>query len=319
MGRYYIGMDGGGTSTKVLVWDGEKELLRISAGGLNYNSHGPDLVAETLKQTRDMLEANGFIPEDCMAVGVGCAGISNPVVRTFLEDTFLRIGYRCPISVFGDEEAAMFGAFGGGDGILLISGTGSVCLGQAAQGKNRYRAGGYGHLIDDEGSAYSLGRDILSAVVKAEDGRQKPTALKAAVFERINISSISELVSYVYDRNHTKKEIAEFASLLSRPGIKEDAAARQIMDKAAGELEELVKAVAGRMMENGEPEELLLVPHGSVLEKNEEIRERLGARLRVSCPVIRLGKGACDAARGAAEIAAACRDYQPRFSGPEEA
>lgn len=305
MGKYYIGMDGGGTSTKVLLWDGEKELLRMSAGGLNYNSHGPELVTETLKQTRAVLEENGFMPGDCIAVGVGCAGISNPVVRTFLEDTFLRIGYECPVFLFGDQEAAMFGAFGDEDGILLISGTGSICLGQAAQGKRKYRAGGYGHLIDDEGSAYALGRDILSAVVKAEDGRLEPTALRGAVFERLDISSIPELVGYVYDRDHTKKEIAALASLLSLPEIKEDAAARRIMDKAAGELEELVKAVAGQMLENGEPEELLLVLHGSVLEKNEGIRERLRAKLHASCPGIRLGKAANDAARGAAGIAKA--------------
>lgn len=244
-----------------------------------------------------------------MAIGVGCAGVSNPVVRTFLEETFLRLGYGCPVFIFGDQEAAMFGAFGEEAGILLISGTGSICLGQTGKRERKYRAGGYGHLIDDEGSAYALGRDVLSAVVRAEDGRAEPTALKAAVFERLHISTLSELVGYVYAKDHTKKEIAGLASLLSLPGTRGDWAAERIMDKAAGELEELVKAVVGQMEDNGEPAEILreifLVLHGSVLEKNEGIRERLAARLRASCPNVKLREAASDAAKGAAGIAAA--------------
>jgi len=305
MKKYYIGMDGGGTSTKILVWDGTRECCRLSAGSLNYNSAGSKRIAQTLVEVRDALSAGGFAVEDCAAVGIGCAGVSNPAVRPFLEKILLELGYGCPVHVFGDEEAAMYGAFEEADGILLIAGTGSICLGQTWQGAQRYRAGGYGHLIDDEGSAYALGRDILSAVVRAEDGRAQPTVLREAVFDRLGISAMPELVGYVYAQNHTKKEIAAFASLLSLPEVTQDAAAQRIVDKAAGELASLVQAVFERMRQGKQMEStvLPLVLHGSVLEKNVLIRERLTAELCAVCPGVRLAQAAGDAAKGAAKIA----------------
>ncbi len=307
MERYYIGMDGGGTSTKVLVWDGTRERCRLSAGSLNYNSAGPARIAQALAELRDALAESGFAADDCAAVGIGCAGVSNPAVRPFLEKVFLELGYGCPVCVFGDEEAAMYGAFEEADGILLIAGTGSICLGQTGQGARKYRAVGYGHLIDDEGSAYALGRDILSAVVRAEDGRAQPTVLRDAVFGRLGISAMPELVGYVYAQDHTKKEIAALASLLSLPEAVQDAAVRRIVDKAAGELACLVQAVFGKMqrgMQAGS-EVFPLVLHGSVLERNAMIRDRLTAGLRAVCPGVRLAQAAGDAAQGAAKIAEA--------------
>ncbi|MCI8401928.1 MAG: ATPase [Lachnospiraceae bacterium] len=302
-GGYYIGMDGGGTSTTILVWDGEQELFRTTAGGLNYNSFGPELVQRTLRQVASDLTRAGFAPKDCLAIGIGCAGVSNPAVPAYMREKLAEAGYGCPVLVVGDEEAAMAGGLRKQDGMLLISGTGSVCLGQAGQGTKKYRTGGYGHLIDDEGSAYAMGRDILSAVIRAEDGRDVPTVLRQAVFERLGISSIPEMIGYVYDRNHTKKEIAALASLLSLPQVKEDAAAKRIMDKAAGQLKELVATVARRIREDNGAGELTLVLHGSVLKKNERIREQLKAGLAQDCPAVRLEEAANDAARGAAELA----------------
>lgn len=303
MKKYYIGMDGGGTSTTLLVRRGGKEIFRMRAGSLNYNAVEEAALEKTLTQMRNELRENGFDEADCAGIGVGCAGVSNPAVRPFLEGTLLKLGYRCSVSVFGDEEAAMFGALGENDGILLISGTGSVCLGQLRKGTVRYRAGGFGHLIDDEGSAYALGRDILRAVVRAEDGRGNPTVLRKAVFEQLQIADISELVGYVYAAGRTKKEIAALAVLLDMPKVRKDDAAKQIMEKAVEALEELAVTVAGNMKADGSEGDLTMVLHGSVLKKNDWIRDRLTAGLQIRYPEIRLTEGIGDAAEGAARIA----------------
>lgn len=272
-------MDGGGTGTTVLAADEEKDLLQVKSGGLNYNSYGPEGVAGTLGQVKDMLEEKGLDAGDCLAVGIGCAGISNPDAGKFIKETLADLGYHCPVSLFGDQKAAMYGAFEKEDGILLISGTGSICLGQMDQGNVEYRAGGFGHLIDDEGSAYALGRDILSTVVRAGDGRERPTALTEAVFKKLDISSIPELIGYVYAKERTKKETAGLAVLLSCPLVKEDRAAAEIMEKAALGLSELVYNVYGKMKEKKGSAGIPLVLHGSVLLKNEAIRKKLLEKL----------------------------------------
>lgn len=316
MKGYYIGMDGGGTGTKILVSSEDRDLCRIETGGLNYNSFGRTAVAENLNQAVSVLKEKGFEPEGCLAVGIGCAGISNPVSKGILEETLLELGYTCPIYIFGDQKAAMYGALGQEDGILLISGTGSICLGQEQKGKREYRAGGFGHLIDDEGSAYALGRDILSSVARSEDGRGKSTALKGAVFERLGISSVSEMIGYVYEKGRTKDEIASLALLLAEPEIQKDAAAVRIIDKAAKELSCLVLTVFNKMRGQERKEAVLLVLHGSVLKKNELIREKFLKALeenwkqkavldggdRRALP-IRLADAKTDAVHGAVDLA----------------
>ncbi len=314
MQGYYIGMDGGGTGTDVLVTDKGKDLLRIKAGGLNYNSFGPAKVEETLINIKDTLEEKGFAPGDCLALGIGCAGISNPDAQRFIKNTLSGMGYNCPAILFGDQKAAMYGAFEREDGILLISGTGSICLGQMKQGSVEYRAGGFGHLIDDEGSAYALGRDILSAVVRAGDGREKPTALTEEVFKILDISSVSELIGYVYAKERTKKETASLAALLSMPGMEHDQIAIQIIDRAVQGLTELVYNVYGKMKANKKSGSIPLVLHGSVLLKNELIKKKLLEKLMADIEKtndfdsqekleLKLVSAKNDAVHGAAELA----------------
>ncbi len=283
MKGYYIGMDGGGTGTTILVSSGGRDLCRIEAEGLNYNSFGQAGVTKTLEHAAAALKEKGFEPACCLGVGIGCAGVSNPAAKTLINEKMLEFGYTCPVFVFGDQRAAMYGALEREDGILLIAGTGSICLGQAGGGKEEYRTGGFGHLIDDEGSAYALGRDILSAVVRAEDGREEKTVLKDAVYEKLGISSIPEIIEYVYARERVKGEIASLAMLLGDPEIRKDAAAVRIMEKAAGELSRLVLTVLAKMQNQGREKGVPLVLHGSVLKRNERIREELLKALEENC------------------------------------
>lgn len=81
------------------------------------------------------------------------------------------------IRLVGDHETALAGALEEPAGVILIAGTGSICYGVNESGA-KFRAGGYGHIIDDAGSAYAIGRDILKAVVRSSDGRQGQTVLK---------------------------------------------------------------------------------------------------------------------------------------------
>lgn len=303
MQGYYIGMDGGGTGTTVLVSDGTQDLYRMHAGGLNYNSYTKEQIVETLDAMTAVLEKQGFFTADCLAVGIGAAGVSNPDAKKFLSDVLGQIGYCCPVSIFGDEAAALFGAFEDEDGILLISGTGSVCLGQAECGRMRYRCGGFGHLIDDAGSAYAIGRDILSAVVKAEDGRMPATSLKASVFEYLQISTVSELIAWVYDRTHTKKEIAGLARLLSIPENAGDRAAIQIAENAARGLAEMVEVVWKKVKKHCGKSDVPLALCGSVLCNNEEIAGALAQQILEKNLLIKAVKAKADAAYGAVRLA----------------
>ena len=210
---YCVGIDGGGTKTAVeLRWSDYSSNTRAVFGPLNCNSDRP-ATAKTLADTMAWLAAQPGGLSGCGALCIGSAGISNPDAYHFLENTVRAGGYRGPLQIVGDQVTALAGALGTPVGTVLIAGTGSICYARTADGHER-RSGGWGHLIDDEGSAYALGRDILRAVVRATDGRAPATALTALVADRLGAESVQSVIRFTYAPTTTKKEIAALATLL---------------------------------------------------------------------------------------------------------
>jgi len=268
--EYLLGMDGGGTATKICVADGGGHVIaRHTAGPLNVNGQSPEQFQTTLAEILQWLNASGFQAGSCGGIGIGAAGISNPRARQLLTEAFTARGYRASIFTYLDGETALAAAFPECHGIILIAGTGSICLGRRENGE-MVRAGGFGHLVDDGGSAYGIAIAILSAVVRAEDGRAKPTTLRRLVFEKLGMGSLEELIGYLYTPSRSKKEIASLAVLLEQAAAAEDDAAIEIERESAEELGTLVRTVMTRL-----PEENNIALAGSVLLKNQNIRNRV--------------------------------------------
>lgn len=152
---------------------------RAVFGPLNCNSDRT-AAAKTLTDTLAWLAAQPEGLAGCDGLCIGSAGISNPDAYNFIQDIIRAGGYTGPLQIVGDQVTALAGALGQPVGTVLIAGTGSICYARTADGREA-RSGGWGHLIDDEGSAYALGRDILRAVVRAADGRAPATALTELV------------------------------------------------------------------------------------------------------------------------------------------
>src|SRR5258705_421449 len=73
------------------------------------------------------------------------------------------------------------------------AGPGTVALGRNAGGDTA-RAGGWGPLIGDEGSAYAIGRRALAAVVADIDGRTGSTLMTGLLFDEEGSEPARELV-----------------------------------------------------------------------------------------------------------------------------
>lgn len=295
--KYLLGIDGGGTGTKITVAAPDGTVLaQMSAGALNGNGQSADRLRETAAQIVRALDARGYVPGDCEGIGAGVAGISNEASGDALKDIFVENGFGCTVRLYGDHETALAAAFPSGSGIILIAGTGSICYGRRKDGTG-LRVGGFGHLIDDCGSAYAVGRDILSAIVREEDGRGEHTVLRKLVFDKLQIGTVRELIGYVYHPDRSKKEIAGLAVLLTPAAVQGDRLALAIEEKCTGELAELVLTALRRF--NGEKN---LAFGGSVLMKNERIRIRLCQKLWEQDPEIRIEVSEQDASLGALRL-----------------
>ncbi len=298
MGIYLLGVDGGGTKTLAQAIDPKgRPMFRIKSGALNPNSETKEQVQAVLC---DILQhaAVQAGTDQLAAVCIGAAGVSNPHAKALLEQSLERAGFHGQKYITGDHVAALAGALGRPEGMLLISGTGSICAGRTAEGYE-VRAGGMGHRIDDEGSGYAMGRDVLRAVVQAEDGRGPATCLTRAVFQELGIRNMEELLAFVYAPQSSKKDIAALARLLPDAAAQEDRAALAIYDHAVRELLRLVKAVSMRLpMLQGE-----LALAGSVLLKDELLQKKLKVQLQLQLPGLTMIPARQDAAWGAARLA----------------
>src|SRR5690606_12096698 len=124
-------------------------------------------------------------------------------------------------------------AFDDGAGILLIAGTGSSAWARGVDGRTA-RAGGWGHLLGDEGSGYALGVAALRAVARAHDGRAPSTDLRDAVLRHANVAAPEALIAWA--ASAAKAEIAALAPCVAEAAAADDAVARAIVDRAARDL-----------------------------------------------------------------------------------
>ncbi|MFD2614122.1 N-acetylglucosamine kinase [Paenibacillus gansuensis] len=296
---YVAGIDGGGTKTAVTLMDeAGNTVLTFTSGGMNYNGMDAASVRSNLGEVfATVADFTGGL-EHCVQVCIGAAGVSNPDVIPRLEADVRACGYRGNLLVVGDQEAALFGAHMGAPGIILVAGTGSICYGRNAAG-GTHRSGGFGHLIDDEGSGYSIGRELLSALVRHEDGRIPETVISRLVYERLQMGSVKEVIGYVYDRQRHKRDIAALAPVLSAACEMGDPTALSIALRSAQALFELTVPVVEKLsLQEGR-----LAMTGSVLLKNTTIRETFVQLLRSKYPLLHCGMPRKDASSGAALMA----------------
>ena len=292
---FVMGVDGGGTHTEYVLVDAQSHQ-RIGGGLLGPLSPfcGEAQLEATAAGLSQAIRRSGL---PCLALRAGCAGAGEPERAEQVRRALLSAGIDCPVTVVGDHENALDTAFGREDGAVLISGTGSVCC---ARHKGAFlRAGGRGHVFDDGGSGYAIGRDMLAAVARAADGRGPATKLTDIVRELSGLRDIGAIASFYSDPARSKSEIAALAKPLGAAAAAGDEAALLILEKAAGELSELACAVLQRLW----PDCTRLALAGSVLIGNSLLRERLEQRIAEKYPLTECFVLYTRAAEGAAAYA----------------
>ena len=299
MNGYVLGIDGGGTKTVVTAADLNGSVLdSFCSGAININGESQDNVRNNLKYIFMNSGSRFGGMKACKSVCIGTAGVSNTEARLFIENTSREAGYSGPLHITGDHLAALYGALGRPAGIILIAGTGSICYGKNEAGEE-HRTGGFGYLIDDEGSGYAIGRDILSAVVRAYDGRREKTLLTPLVLDQLGVSTIEEIISFLYDKDLNKRDIAALAPNLATAYTAGDRAACKIVEKCCDELFKLACPVVERLgLDSCE-----LAMAGSILQKDDNICSGFTARIASRYPGIKCRFPGKDASYGAVLMA----------------
>jgi glucosamine kinase len=240
----FIGIDGGGTKCRARLRDGRGRLLGEGIGGSANIRLDAELVwnsiltacREALGQARlgeaDMERAH---------VGLGLAGAGQ---RRAVEHIFSRPHPFRAMAVETDAHIAWLGAFGGGDGAILIIGTGSCGYGRF-HGRSVY-VGGWGFEISDEGSGGALGREALRRAIRAHDGRIAATSLSDAILARFG-GSPEAIVDWAGQARPS--DYASFAPLILDHAARRDPLAVELVTEAAA----AIASIANRLLDLGAP------------------------------------------------------------------
>jgi len=248
--KYIIGIDGGGTKTECAVADLSGKILHKTFGKpSNFLTIGIDAAVENLFE---LIEGALFkIGADFGAVEmllIGTTGAGRKEDAGALEKKFndftMGEGIRIKsVKVVSDARIALEGAFSKNAGCILIAGTGSILFGTDKNG-SIYRNGGFGRLIGDEGSGYSIGRKGLSAAAKEMDERGNKTLITNLLHKEQSISSKEDLINKVYKENF---DVASAAELVLAAAEENDTAALQILNEETDELLLHINAVMKKM------------------------------------------------------------------------
>src|ERR1035438_416265 len=205
--RYVLGIDGGATKTLAAVLDLETKTVHVGHGGpSNEDAVGAKAAVEALLGAADSaLERAGIDGGQLAAAVLAVAGTNTDSIAGHVS-----VARTDAWIVINDVVGAWATATGAGPGVAVISGTGSNVFGVGSDGR-AWRAGGWGHLLGDEGSGYWIGIESIKAALRDRDASGPPTALTDAAPAFFDVSSIEALAVHVYAKPLTKSEIAALA------------------------------------------------------------------------------------------------------------
>lgn len=292
----FVGVDGGGTKTALvaLTADG-KEIASAVCGPLNYNFIGTE---QAIKNLATGIAALGLPEGSIAAVGIGDPSIDDvaesPAAKDFLARTTAFLGV--PVYVRSDAYMTLFALTGGKKrGVLMISGTGAMAIGENAEGKT-FVAGGWGRLTGDEGSGYYIGKEGICAALRAFDGIAPKTALTAAAQPHFGVCAPRELISVFY--GEAEPDVAGFARCVASCAEDGDEVARGILLDAAAYLSRYAVALMTACHTE------LVGVWGSVLCKNKTVRCAFEAGVREKFPNAEIREPEVSAQHAAALYAA---------------
>jgi N-acetylglucosamine kinase-like BadF-type ATPase len=246
--KLYIGIDGGGTKTTTVVVDATgQELTRHTGPTSNPAVIGFDATNRVLLEgLRAVRQALGTIGP--FAGGwVGLAGVDRPGDRERLESTLATELAHARITNDGD---LMLAGLGDGAGIGIIAGTGSIVMGRG-RGGERVRAGGWGHIIGDEGSGWDFGVAALKAIAAAVDGSDDMPPFATELLAAWELEDPRQIITRTYAPETSKRDIARFASFTIQAAEAGFAPSLQAVQTGARMLATQVNAVASRLALGG--------------------------------------------------------------------
>ena len=234
--RLILGVDGGGTKTRIAVSDG-REMLRIVTGGpTNFQVVGLEKAIENLREV--LQEATeGFEGIDFAFFGMAGADteMDKEMVKRVIEGAW---SGRYELS--DDGLIALKAAFPKGPGVVVTCGTGSISY--STDGKKHHRIGGYSTFFGERLGSFYVASLVYSAAIRGKDGRGEKTVMLDMI-EDLAKAPVENLTVYTHIKDEPPFDLVKGAIKVLIEACKmEDKVARGIVKEIASEVVRIVRA-----------------------------------------------------------------------------
>lgn len=262
MPQYFLGVDGGQSSTTAILGDETGRVLGIGKGGpCNHVKTGDgrvkfeNAIAGCLESAKQQAGLGG----QTLQFRAACLGFSGgPKDKVDLVHQMIRAE---AYDVTNDGIIALTGATGGEPGIIVVAGTGSIAFGRNAAGKHG-RAGGWGYIYGDEGGGFDISRQAVRACLRMEEGWGPSTALREQFLAASGTTSANDMMHRFYTTDFSRPQIASFSKIVDQCARMGDEVAVGILTKAAQELAGFAMSVRRSLFPDHE--KAVVCPVGSV-------------------------------------------------------
>ena len=295
--RVVLGFDGGGTKTDCVLMDESGAILARSRSGFsNPTTFGVEASLASLSAAaRDALRTAGKSEKDVAYVLAGVSGAGETNMRRDLQSGLQPIFPKATITIASDLALSL-GATGEIPSVVVIAGTGSAVLGRIAPVKLA-RAGGFGPVIGDPGSAYDIGRKAV-AMCFQKHLNSEPFPLGARILESFKWK-FDELFDQA--RANPGAVFPKIFPVVASVAESGDMAAQTLLTGAAQDLRDQVREVVEKL--KLQESKFFLAKTGGVFDGSAFLNTRFDDLIREIVPKVRIGPLPRSVAEAAAQLA----------------
>ncbi len=262
--KYYLGVDGGGSKTNTLITD---EYGRVVGKG-NSGNGNHQIDYETAKRNicesveMALSEAN-MERSDIQFAYFGLAGADREADYQILRPMIAELGFS-KYEVNCDTAIALRAGTDQPHGVVLICGAGTNSAGVNCR-HEFYQCGGFSYVFGDFGGGSDLGIEAFRSVIRAWDGRERPTLLTNLLLQDQGYDSVQSMFNDYL--NHDKTPPLRTVKLLFQAAAQGDEVALHILRVQGEELGKSAQAIIKRL--DMEADKFDVVLAGSVLTRGE--------------------------------------------------
>ncbi len=293
---YILGVDGGGTKTITRITDVKGCILAETiTGPSNYKkvklSVALKNIVEGVVQSIYSFNSDGTnisFKSSCF----GLAGLDSNKDEAIYKDMILRsqIAKMLDLNktiICNDSRIGLAAGTDRKNGIMIICGTGSNCFGINEDGIE-IKADGWDFILGDECSSFEVGLRALKAVMRDFDKRGRKTILKERILEKLNLSSIEDLIEWAYIDPFYSEKVASLAQVVGDSAELGDMISQKILSNAAKEAFITIKTVAMQLGFKNKDFDIVFV--GSLFKCEKYFKNLLCEKLIKTFPGINFTK-----------------------------